>query len=350
MVFMPFGSRLLVSYQPEDAPTPSRLGGLWSDHVSGDEGLAPLPAQTVPDGTSSMPLSQLQAQSGRPNSFGNMHTEPSWPERPPSNPLSLEYPPMGRPPLTREQTHRASGMQPGIDPWRMDPLAMRFLLEEPDAGQEGQALSREAPKELHGGLWTTRSVQAMNPPSLGAPDGGGLADPGGLPWGAWRMDGAGGMAGAPAGGLPGRGASGRLEEMLGMSGGLGSGFPAGPSVGTPWGEPDPAAEGGSQPPGGKQEDGGGQDGGKPKEAPSPGGTVLITTYTKYGGVRVGDHSALYLPAHRFLCDPAGSFRQNERGSAGIFELGPAGLQACIKYHEESGSTVCQTKIPTTPSE
>ncbi|WP_217270542.1 hypothetical protein, partial [Fundidesulfovibrio magnetotacticus] len=122
-------------------------------------------------------------------------------------------------------------------------------------------------------------------------------------------------------------------------------------TGTFWGDTVPSPWDRHESPEGWQEGGGdGQEEEKPKEAPSPGGTILITTYGTYGGMSVGDHSALYVEGKNFLYDPGGSFRNGERGSGDVFDLGDEGLESYIKYQESIGSTVCKTNIPTTASE
>lgn len=111
----------------------------------------------------------------------------------------------------------------------------------------------------------------------------------------------------------------------------------------------------AQPDQAEPEDGGdGQDkdkgeGGE-KEAPSPDGTILITTYGKYAGFTAGDHSALLVKGKGYLLyDPGGSYRNGERGSSDILLLSDEGFKDYIRYHEKTGSVV-QTKIATTPSQ
>lgn len=115
------------------------------------------------------------------------------------------------------------------------------------------------------------------------------------------------------------------------------------------GEPGEPGDGGDE--GNPGESGDGGEGKKPpKEEPSPHGTILITTTSEWGPVTVADHAALYIRGKNFLYDPGGSFRKNERGSGGYFDLGEGELQEYINHHKDLGSMVYLTKIPTTPSE
>ncbi|WP_217270630.1 hypothetical protein, partial [Fundidesulfovibrio magnetotacticus] len=122
-------------------------------------------------------------------------------------------------------------------------------------------------------------------------------------------------------------------------------------TGTLWGDTVPSPWDRHESPEGWQESGGaGQEEEKPKEAPSPGGTILLTAYEQGAG-RVG-HSALYIPGKGFLYDPAGTYNQRIRGTGGWFYEGDEdfpSLQDYINYHNKTG-WVEQVKIPTTPSE
>lgn len=86
-----------------------------------------------------------------------------------------------------------------------------------------------------------------------------------------------------------------------------------------------------------------------KESPSPRGTTLITTYDDYG-IKIGSHSALYIPGKSILYDPSGSYGGATRPTGDTFYDEEANLDKYITYHEASCSKVYLTTIPTTPSQ
>ena len=92
-------------------------------------------------------------------------------------------------------------------------------------------------------------------------------------------------------------------------------------------------------------------GGNPLSYTDPRGlvTTIITTFD--GGI--GSHSAMQIesPGTRpFLYDPAGSYQPpsgQPRGSGDFFEGKDANLRDYIRYHEQTGSKVEITQVPTT---
>jgi len=125
MAFTPFGSGLLATTQPEDHSSTSfptfgmgPSGGLWAN---------PAQPSVLQTQGSSAPRAMEGGQPALPGA-----------DRP-DDPLPTEYYPMGRPPLTPEQTRRIYARQLGVDPSRIDPNGMRLMLDEPSDAQGGQA-------------------------------------------------------------------------------------------------------------------------------------------------------------------------------------------------------------------
>jgi len=190
---------------------------------------------------------------------------------------------------------------------------------------------------------------------------GGMAPGGSFPYGQGAF-----QEGVPQGISPGGGyaygtSPAEQGAQPGGEGGVpGESFPPGwgPSMRQPGdsqgepGEPGEPENPGDGSDGGDESNPGDEGGGKkpPREEPSPHGTIVITTTSEWGPVTIGDHAALYIRGKSFLYDPGGSFRANERGSGGYFDLGGGGFQAYINFHKDAGSMVYLTKIPTTSSE
>lgn len=390
MAFKAFGSGLLAATQPEDQSSTSfptfgmgLSGGLWASPAQPPV----LQMHGSSPGETSVDPSPSRSMAGRqPALPGVIH---------PADPHPTEYYPMGRPPLTPEQTRRIYARQLGVDPSRIDPNGMRLMLDEPSDATGRQAGNGGASSMPgHGGFG---SVSGQGPVvAWGQPGGAGALFAQGIEPGhgianSWTQFGnsefviaqenqslyAGGLAqgdsfasgqggfheGVPQGISPGGGFSYGTSpaEQGGQPGGEGSipgeSFPPGwnPSLrqpGNSQGEPgEPGEPGDPGDEGNPGESGDGGEGKKPpKEAPSPHGTTLVTTTSEIGGVTVGDHAALYIRGKNFLYDPGGTFRANERGSGATFDLGEGGFQAYINYHKAGGSMVYLTKIPTTPSE
>jgi hypothetical protein len=88
-------------------------------------------------------------------------------------------------------------------------------------------------------------------------------------------------------------------------------------------------------------------------------TVIIITRGSYGGLDVGDHSALMIDSNAsgdklepgpVLYDPAGSYENATRGSGGVFQGADANLDAYIRYQKQTGSTVYTYRFKTTSAE
>lgn len=83
---------------------------------------------------------------------------------------------------------------------------------------------------------------------------------------------------------------------------------------------------------------------------------LETTVITVRDWGVGTHSAVHVQTpgqSPFVYDPAGSYQGpsgEPRGSGDFFEGKDANLRDYIKWHEDRGSTVETTKLPTTPEQ